>query len=61
MRYKRTLSNTPEQIKLQLIQSNRDLPNPVALTIESEFFLPFDETFFPIAKRSVVKYLGTAA
>ncbi len=58
MGYKRSLSNTPEQIKLQLLRSNRDLPNPVALTVESEFFLPFDETLFPIAKRSVVKYLG---
>ncbi len=61
MSYRRTLSNTPEQIKLQLVRDNRELPNPVALTVESEFTLPFKETFFPIAKRSVVKFLATAA
>lgn len=57
--YKRTLSNTPEQIKLELIRLNRKLPNPVALTVESESVLPFSETLMPIAKRSVVRFLGT--
>lgn len=59
--YARTLSNTPEQIKLELIRSNRKLPNPVTLTVESEYVLPFMETLLPIAKRSVVRYLGTAS
>lgn len=59
--YTRTLSNTPEQIKLDLLRHNRNLPNPVTLTVESEFVLPFEETLLPIAKRSVVKYLGSAA
>jgi len=59
--YKRNLSNTPEQVKLELVRSNRKLPNPVTLAIESELFLPFQETLFPIAKRAVVTYLGTAA
>lgn len=59
--YKRSLSNTPEQIKLELIRLNRKLPNPVTLAVESEQFLPFDETLFPIAKRSVVRYLGSNA
>lgn len=59
--YKRTLSNTPEQIKLELIRINRKLPNPVTLVVESEQLLPFHETLFPIAKRAVVQYLGTAA
>ncbi len=59
--YKRTLSNTPEQIKLELIRINRKLPNPVTLAIESERSLPFHETLFPIAKRAVVEFLGSAA
>ncbi len=58
--FKRTLSNTPEQIKLELIRLNRKLPNPVMLTVESESVLPFHETLFPIAKRAVVKYLATS-
>ncbi|MFM1875090.1 MAG: hypothetical protein RL266_827 [Bacteroidota bacterium] len=59
--YKRTLSNTPEQIKLELLRLNRKLPNPATLTVESEFTLPFHETLFPIAKRAVVKYLALVA
>lgn len=59
--YKRSLSNTPEVIKLELIRINRKLPNPVTLAVESETLLPFHETLFPIAKRAVVKYLGSAA
>mgnify|MGYP007101538134 CR=1 FL=1 len=59
--YKRSLSNTPEHIKLELLRINRKLPNPATLTVESERVLPFHETLFPIAKRAVVKYLGTAA
>lgn len=59
--YARTLSNTPEQIKLELIRNNRKLPNPVTLTVESEYVLPFMETLLPIAKRSVVRYLGTGS
>lgn len=56
--YKRSISNTPEQIKLELIRLNRELPNPVTLAVESESFLPFHETLFPIAKREVVKFLA---
>jgi hypothetical protein len=59
--YKRTLTNTPERIKLELLKLNRKLPNPVTLTIESEQLLPFHETLFPIAKRAVVKFLVSAA
>lgn len=57
-KFKRTLSNSPEQIKLELLRLNRHLPNPATLTVESELTLPFFETLFPIAKRSVVKYLA---
>lgn len=59
--YRRSLSNTPEQIKLELIRLNRKLPNPVTLVVESELELPFHETLFPIAKRAVVQFLATAA
>ncbi len=59
--YKRTLSNTPEQIKLELLRLNRKLPNPATLAVESEMKLPFHETLFPIAKRAVVKYLAHSA
>ncbi|MCB0754182.1 MAG: hypothetical protein H6603_07670 [Flavobacteriales bacterium] len=56
--YRRSISNTPEQIKLELIRVNRHLPNPATLTVESEITLPFHETLFPIAKRAVVKFLA---
>jgi hypothetical protein len=56
--YQRSISNTPEQIKLELIRLNRKLPNPATLAVESESILPFHETLFPIAKREVVKFLA---
>ena len=59
--YQRSISNTPEQIKLELIRTNRKLPNPATLTVESEQTLPFHETLFPIAKRAVVKFLAESA
>jgi hypothetical protein len=59
--YRRNFSNTPEQIKIDLIRNCSKLPNPVTLTVESEYVLPFEETLLPIAKRSVVKYLGREA
>ena len=53
--------NTYESIKSDLLRFHRNLPNPAAYVIESEFLLPFDETFLPIAKRALVRALSTAA
>jgi len=57
--FERTLRNTYENIKRDLIDFNRQLPNPATYVIESELTLPVDDTLLPLAKRSLVKFLHT--
>jgi hypothetical protein len=56
----KTLVNTYEQIKIDLIRAIRTLPNPAVYKIESPLAVPFAETLLPITKRTLVKYLGQA-
>lgn len=53
----RSLRNSYENIKQDLILYKRELPNPATYVIESELTLPVNETLLPLAKRSLVKYL----
>jgi hypothetical protein len=53
----RSIANTYEHIKSDLIRSRRMLPNPAVYAIESELVYPVEETLLPIAKRSLVRYL----
>ena len=57
----RTMANTYEQIKRELIRNHRDLPNPAVYSIETELSFPVEETLLPIAKRSLVKFISLAA
>ncbi len=57
-RWQRTVSNSPENIKSELIRNRRELPNPAVYNIETELVYPLEETLLPIAKRSFVKYLS---
>ena len=57
--YANSISNTFESIKNELIKENRNLPNPATFAIETEIELPLQETFLPIAKRSLVKYVSS--
>ncbi len=57
-KWQRTVSNTPENIKSELIRNRRELPNPAVYNIETELRYPIEETLLPIAKRSFVKYLS---
>jgi hypothetical protein len=56
--FKKSLTNTFEEIKLHLIKHYNKLPNPATYAIETDIDLPFDETFLPIAKRAIVKYIN---
>lgn len=51
--YKKSLNNTFENIKADLIKNNKDLPNPATYLFETELNIPYKETFLPIAKRSL--------
>lgn len=55
----RSLANTYENIKYNLIKTYSNFPNPAVYSIETELSFPVEETLLPIAKRSLVKYLGS--
>jgi hypothetical protein len=52
---------TYEHIKYDLIRERTELPNPAVYCIETGLQFPIEETLLPIAKRSLVKFLSTAA
>ncbi len=49
--------NTFENIKIELIRNYPQMPNPATFAIESELFLPMNETLLPVAKKLLVKYI----
>ncbi len=57
----RSMVNTYENIKYELIKSRGSLPNPAVYSIETELSFPVEETLLPIAKRSLVKYISQPA
>lgn len=57
----RSMVNTYEHLKYELIRSRSELPNPAVYSIETELSFPVEETLLPIAKRSLVKYISVAA
>lgn len=56
-----TISNTYENIKLELVKRYREMPNPATYLILSKMKFPFTETLMPVAKRLFVKYIASAA
>lgn len=55
----KSVSNTYENIKSELIRNRRALPNPAVYSIETDLKFPLEETLLPIAKRRLVQYLST--
>jgi len=55
--YTRSLVNTYENVKVELIKSKKELPNPATFVVESELKLPLQESLLPVAKRTLVRYL----
>ncbi|HEY1113157.1 MAG TPA: hypothetical protein VGE66_06330 [Chitinophagaceae bacterium] len=56
----RSMVNTYENIKYDLIKKHSELPNPAVYSIETGLTFPVEETLLPIAKRSLVKYITVA-
>lgn len=56
--YEINLLNTFESIKTELLQYNKQLPNPATFVVETDIALPFEETLLPIAKRSLMKQIA---
>jgi predicted DNA-binding protein YlxM (UPF0122 family) len=59
--WKRSLGNTYQSIKSELIRNRVELPNPAVYAVEIDLGFPLDETLLPIAKRSLVKYISAQA
>lgn len=47
----------PEDVKLQLIDLHKDLPNPATYLVDTDLDFPFDATILPVAKRKLMKHL----
>jgi len=57
----RSIVNTYENIKAELLRRKKDLPNPAVYCVETGLSFPVEETLLPVAKRSLVRYISTAA
>lgn len=57
--YEKTLNNTYENIKRDLLMFNKSFPNPATIVVETDLVLPIDDTLLPLAKRSLVKYISS--
>ncbi|HWI90582.1 MAG TPA: hypothetical protein VNT20_04865 [Flavisolibacter sp.] len=57
----RSMANTYESLKTELIKNRSDLPNPAVYSVETELSFPIEETLLPIAKRSLVKFISQPA
>ena len=55
MAVQRSLVNTYENMKKELIRQFTDLPNPCTYVVTSKLKFPYLQTFMPIAKRLLVK------
>ena len=53
----KNLANTYEQIKIDMIRSFRELPNPAVYKVEFPLSVTFDETLLPVAKRVLVRHI----
>ncbi len=59
--WQRSIWNTYEQIKAELLSRNSGLAHPAVYSIETNLKFPLDETLLPVAKRSLVRYISSRA
>ncbi len=53
--FQRSLVNTLEKIKMDLVREIKELPNPATWRIHSQQEFPIEETLIPISKRLLLK------
>ena len=56
--YFQSITNTPERIKEDLIKKQTFFTPPATYLIEADLDIPFEETFFPIARRMMMRKLA---
>jgi hypothetical protein len=54
----RSLTNTYENIKIQLIKKYKSLPIPAVYLVNSKLKFPYAQTLMPIAKRLLIKEIS---
>ncbi|MBD8487575.1 hypothetical protein IFO69_02330 [Echinicola sp. CAU 1574] len=54
----KSLANTYEQIKLDLVKNHRHLPNPATWRVHSAKVVPLEESLVPISKRILMKMIA---
>lgn len=59
--WQKSIVNTYESIKRDIIRAIRSLPNPAVYSIEYPLSIPLDETLLPIAKRMLVRHIDSKA
>src|SRR5580765_2005539 len=59
--WQRSIANTFENIKSELIKIKSEMPNPAVYSIETALKFPVEETLLPIAKRSLVRFISLPA
>jgi hypothetical protein len=52
------LSQTLEDVKIDLVRTHKHFPNPATFAIASDMRFPLSETLLPVAKRTLVRYLS---
>ena len=58
---RKSLVNTCENIKMELIKRNPELPNPATYLVHSQMALPFNQTLLPVAKRLLLRHIHSEA
>lgn len=56
--WERNLSNTYENVKLELVRQRKPVRPPAVYAIETTLKYPLEETLLPIAKRSLVRMIS---
>lgn len=52
------LGTTYQQLKLQLVKKNQNLPNPATFLVRANVQCPFEETLLPITKRRLIQFIS---
>jgi len=52
-----SILETPEDLKLSLMELHREMPNPATFLMDTDLDFPFDETILPVAKRKLMRHL----
>ncbi|HSC53156.1 MAG TPA: hypothetical protein VLC98_06050 [Phnomibacter sp.] len=55
--WKRSVANTCESIKAELLRNRNFMPNPAVYSIETSLSFPLEETLLPVAKRYLARYI----